>query len=211
MLKSVAWTAVIVGSLGAAMACSSKSSGGNNFGGEDASNDEDGGGSSSSSSGGTSEAGPGCANPLGAVELITHQTASAACMSCVNSTCSSALSTCMAASSCTSTQCLGLGECVETSCASCLPDAGSTGSSSSGGSDGGSSSGSSSGGASDGGAPYCTMLMGCCSGLALLAAADSSLMSLSNECTSTANSGNNSTCETLYTMVSTYCGGSAGH
>src|ERR1700678_196818 len=137
MLKAVTWTAVIAGSLGAAVACSSKSSGGNGFGGgEDASNTEgEDGGGSSSSGGGSSSGGTSCSNPLAEVSLL-GVTLPSTCQPCLmSSQCNDGGSwAACATESCTT--CAGpLVTCYEGVCASaCTPPAPEGGASSSGGS-----------------------------------------------------------------------------
>jgi hypothetical protein len=208
MVKAVAWTAVIVGSLSVAVACSSKSNGNGNEFGDSGNEGEDGGGSSSgagSSSGG--EGGTiGCANPLTLFQAATKMTLSSTCTSCIDSSCSGELSSCMSSSSCTSTTCIGVAACVYTSCPICIPDAGSG--SSSGASDGGSSSGTSSG-SHEGGVDSCAQLQSCCAftvacGCSALSDVDADAGAM---CQSAVSSDNQTECTQYYTLVKSFGGG----
>jgi len=153
MRKAVTWTAVIVGSLGAAVACSSKSSGGNGFvGGEDASNEnEDGGGSSSGgSSGGSSSSS--CSNPLAEVSLL-GVTLPSTCEPCLKTQCNDGGSWAACETESCTTCATPLISCAEGVCSSaCTPAAPEGGSTSdSGGST--SDSGGSTSDAASGGCP----------------------------------------------------------
>jgi len=163
MVKTMAWTVVVVGSLAATFACSSKTSGGNtgfdgeNEGGGGQNNENNGdGGSSTNGTMDATTATSSCANPFQEISLFTGKSLPAGCDTCVSSSCSSDLTACQTSS------CLACGPtlyaCAQASCSSeCFPV-------SEGGASSGSSGGSSSGGASgsDGGSNSCTQIQSCC-------------------------------------------------
>jgi hypothetical protein len=187
MLKSVAWMAVVVGSVGAAVACGSKSNSGSNFPENDASNEEDGGGSSSSSGGGSSgssSGGTSCNNPLSLLSLAGI-TPPSTCKPCLMSSCSTDYDAC---STMSCTDCEGaLLQCAMSSCKSdCFPT------SEAGASSGGSSDASMSGNDGCVLGTECTMLSGCCTNLAN--SSNSTAMAFAASCTATVNQCSESTC-----------------